>query len=164
MRIGIISDTHNRVGTFQNGLAYFRKNGIDTIFHCGDVTTVETARLMAGFAVHYVYGNADVDAAAIRDLLQSANSASTGGAVFTGPLDGVSIAAAHGHQAGIINELASGGKYDYVFHGHTHYQTDEMVGSTRIINPGALGNAYRASRTLCVLDLQTGLADFLLME
>lgn len=164
MRIGIISDTHNRVGTFKNGLAYFRRNGIETIFHCGDVTTIETARLMTGFTVHYVYGNADVDAVAIRDLLQSANSASTGGPIFTGQLDSVSIAAAHGHQAGIINELAASGKYDYVFHGHTHYQTDEMMGSTRIINPGALGNAYHASRTLCVLDLQTGLADFLLME
>lgn len=160
MRIGILSDTHNRTGSLRNALAYLNANGIDTLFHCGDVTSIETARIMAGFTVHYVFGNADVDPDSIRELLISANPASTGGIIFTGELDGVPVAATHGHLTGQILSLTASGKYKYVFQGHTHFQKDEMIGSTRMINPGALGTFHNGGRTLGVLDLQTGSLEY----
>ncbi|MHB1118622.1 MAG: metallophosphoesterase family protein [Bellilinea sp.] len=160
MQIGILADTHNRNGSLQAALAYLSNNGIETIFHCGDVTSIETARLMVGFTVHYVYGNGDADANAIRDLLISANPASTGGLVFSAELDGVSIAATHGHVTGKVIALAAGGTYTYVFHGHTHVQKDQMIGKTRVINPGSLGSYRYGGRTLCVLDLKTGVSEY----
>lgn len=160
MRIGILSDTHNRTRSLHNALAYLTDAGIDTLFHCGDVTTIETARLMAGFTVHYIYGNADIDPEAIRELLISANPASTGGLVFTGEIDGVPIAASHGHHPEKILPLTAGGKYRYVFQGHTHVQSDKRLGSTRLINPGALGTFHNGGRTLAILDLQTGLLEY----
>lgn len=160
MPIAILSDTHNRSASLRNALAYLTDIGIDTLFHCGDITTIETARLMAGYTVHYVYGNADVDPEAIREILVSANPASTGGLVFTGEIDGIPIAATHGHLTGKILALAAAGKYSYVFQGHTHFQKDEMLGSTRIINPGALGTFHHGGRTLAILDLQTGRLEY----
>jgi len=160
VRIGILADTHNRNSSLQAALAYLSTNGIETIFHCGDITSIETARLMAGFTVHFVYGNGDVDANAIRDLLISANPASTGGLAFSAELDGVAIAATHGHLTGKVIALASNGAYNYVFHGHTHVQKEEMIGRTRIINPGALGSYRYGGRTLCILDLQTGSSEY----
>ncbi len=160
MRIALISDTHNRTGSLRSALAYLSTAGIDTLFHCGDVTTVETARLMAGFTVHYVYGNADIDPEAIRELLISANPSSTGGLVFTGEIDGIPIAASHGHRPEKILPLAAGGAYRYVFRGHTHVQSDEMLGSTRLINPGPLGTYHNGGRTLAILDLHTGSLDY----
>ena len=160
MRIGILSDSHNRIEALTAALDVLRREGIDTLFHCGDVTTLETARLMAGFTVHYVYGNGDADAAEIREMLQNANPNSSGGLVFTGELDGVTIAATHGHLAGKVMALTTSGEYDYVFHGHTHIQKNLMIGRTRIINPGALGGMRNEYRNLCILDLRSGRTDF----
>ncbi len=160
MLIGIVADTHNRNSSLQAALTYLSANGIQTIFHCGDVTSIETARLMVSFTVHYVYGNGDAEAHAIRDLLISANPDSTGGLVFSAELDGVSIAATHGHLTGKVIALAASGAYSYVFHGHTHVQKDEMIGKTRIINPGSLGSNRYGGRTLCILDLKTGASEY----
>jgi putative phosphoesterase len=160
MRIGILSDTHNRKEALGLALAVLRREGIDTLFHCGDVTTLETARLMAGFTVHYVYGNGDADAQEIRQMLQSYNVDSTGGLVFSSELDGVKIAATHGHLAGKVAALVGSGEYDYIFHGHTHIQKDERRGRTRVINPGALGGTRNEGRNLCILDLHSGETDF----
>ncbi len=160
MRIGILSDTHNRKEVLAAALNVLRREGIDTLFHCGDVTTLETARLMAGFTVHYLYGNGDADGPEIREMLQNANPNCTGGLVFSAELDGVKIAATHGHLAGKVMALTASGEYDYVFHGHTHIQKDLMIGRTRIINPGALGGMRNDYRNLCILDLRSGLTDF----
>jgi putative phosphoesterase len=164
MRIAILSDTHNRKEALSAALSFLRRQGIDTLFHCGDVTTLETARLMAGFTVHYVYGNGDADAPEIREMLQAANPESTGGLVFSGELDGVKIAATHGHLAGKVLELTASREYDYVFHGHTHIQKDQIVGGTRIINPGALGGTRNDGRNLCILDLRSGQTDLPLLD
>jgi hypothetical protein len=46
------------------------------------------------------------------------------------------------------------GRYDYIFTGHTHIPSDKKLGTTRVINPGAL---YQANpHTIAVLDLETG--------
>jgi hypothetical protein len=160
VRIGILSDTHNRTGALRNALQTLRNQDIDTLFHCGDVTTLETARLLVGFTVHYVFGNGDVDAREIHNMLTAANPESSGGLVFTGQIDGVRIAATHGHIAGKVIALAASGEVDYVFHGHTHIQKDETLGRTRIINPGALGSNRYGGRCLCILDLKTGQTEY----
>lgn len=160
MQIAIISDTHNRIHALENALTLLRQRKIDILVHCGDVTTIETARRMAGFAVHYVFGNGDDEPEEITRLLTAANPESSGGLVFSGEINGSRIAATHGHLAGKVNALAASGEYDYVFHGHTHIQRDAIVHATRVINPGALGAPRYAGRTLCILDLATGLAEY----
>jgi len=105
VRIGILSDTHNRTGALRSALQTLHNQNIDTLFHCGDVTTLETARLLVGFTVHYVFGNGDVDAREIHNMLTAANPESSGGLVFTGQIDGVRIAATHGHIAGKVIAL-----------------------------------------------------------
>lgn len=160
MRIGILSDTHNRKEAMALALAVLRREGIDTLFHCGDVTTLETARLMVGFTVHYVYGNGDTDALDIHQMLQASNVDCTGGLVFSGEVDGVKIAATHGHLAGKVAALVGSREYDYVFHGHTHIRRNELIGRTRVINPGALGGTRNEGRNLCILDLRSGEIDF----
>lgn len=160
MRIGILSDTHNRREALFLALAVLRREGIDTLFHCGDVTTLETARLMAGFTVHYVFGNGDADAQDIHQMLQAYNVDCTGGLVFSIELDGVKIAATHGHLTGKVAALVASKEYDYVFHGHTHIRRNDLVGRTRVINPGALGGTRNDGRNLCILDLLSGEIDF----
>lgn len=160
MLIGVLSDTHNHTDNLQTALEICRRAGAQTIFHCGDMTTVETARLLDGFNVVFVYGNGDTASGAIREALLGMNSDNFGGLVYTGEVGGVSIAAVHGHLDGVLPELVHSGKYAYVFHGHSHRRKDEWIGQTRVINPGALGGLRVAPRSFCLLNLASGEATF----
>ena len=160
MQIGIISDTHNNTENLQAALQIFKQKAIRTIFHCGDVSRVEVAPLLEGFRVIYLAGNGDLLWGEIRRSLLELNPESFGGLVFSGEIDGVKIAAAHGHVDGVVNGLARSGEYDYVFCGHSHRHKDVQVGKTRLINPGALGGLKIEPRSICLLDLYSGLAEF----
>lgn len=130
MTIGIVSDTHRNTKRPQQALATFHKRGITTVFHLGDVTTPKVVRLFDGFDAYFVYGNADRD----RDAL------------------GAEVASLFGEgRLAERHELAVQGVNLALCHGHT--RRDEMVGSTRVINPGALGGIKWQSRSYAVLEL-----------
>ncbi len=119
----------------------------------------EGRSLSASFDVWLVWGNMD----------RHPELASTALALF-GPgrlkpmqaitLNGARIALTHGDVGERLQALIHAGDsgnrpYDYVIHGHTHNPKDERAGTTRVINPGALGNAAWRSPTYAILDLAT---------
>lgn len=161
MKIGILSDTHNNLTNLQAALNIFQQRGVDTLIHCGDMTEVEIAQAMLGFRVICVFGNGDVASGEIRQVLLAQNPENYAGMQYSGRIDGVRIAATHGHLPGRVEELARSGQYDYVFKGHSHIHKDERVGFTRLINPGALGGLHREPRQVCLLDLESGVAEFI---
>jgi uncharacterized protein len=161
MLLGVLSDTHNNLTALQNALTLFRQRGIDTLVHCGDLTTPETASAMGGFRVIHVVGNGDYLSGEIRQALLYQNPQSFSGLVFRGEVDGVKIGAAHGHIAGQVQELLGSEECGFVFTGHSHRRRDEQVGWARLINPGALGGLRSEDRSVYVLDLQTGEGIFL---
>lgn len=167
MKIGILSDTHNNTRNLQAALDVFEKREIHTLIHCGDLTSVEIAFQLAGWAgqvgcprVICVFGNGDVTSGEIRSVLLAQNSDNYAGMAFTGEIDGVPLAAAHGHVPGTLEELVRSGQYRYVFTGHSHKHDDQRIGATRVINPGALGGLHREPRQVCLLDLETEKAEF----
>ncbi len=156
MRIGVLSDTHNHIGNLLKALRLFKEEGITTLVHCGDMVNVTTAQQMAGFDVIYVNGNMDDSAEAVNDTLWMLNpNNETPGAVYSSKLAGVAIGVTHGHLAGKLEELLRSRRHAFVFTGHTHRQRDEMIGKTRVINPGALGGARYGARTVCLVDLES---------
>lgn len=44
----------------------------------------------------------------------------------------------HGDYSGIVGALVTCGKYDAVFHGHTHQKVNHYHGKTLSLNPGSL--------------------------
>ena len=148
MKIGILSDTHNDVNNLQRALAFFHREGIQTLIHCGDITSPATAVHLKSFTLIYVHGNMDRAHIAIRQTLFDLNPSSVAGNQFT-----------HGHMPGKIESFVKDG-YDYIFHGHTHRHRDEIVGGSRIINPGALGGTQHEPRSICLLDPKTGHCQF----
>jgi putative phosphoesterase len=156
MQIGILSDSHNNTKNLRAALQLFETAGIRTLIHCGDITTAETAREMAGFHVIHVFGNGDLVDGEIRETLRALNPENFSGSSFSGEIDGVRIAAAHGHDLSMLYSLIESGRYQYVFRGHSHRREDTCHGSTRVINPGALGGRNIEERTVYILDLQTG--------
>lgn len=161
MLIGVLSDTHNNIRHTQAALEEFRRRGVTRLFHCGDITGAGTVLHFAGFEVTFVQGNGDYT----QDEIEAALLAIGGQRVllvrWSGTVDGKRIGMAHGDSYGVLYDLIRSGKHDYVFHGHSHRRRDELVGSTRVINPGALGGKHDQSRSVAVIDLARGKVEFI---
>jgi putative phosphoesterase len=156
MKIGILSDTHNQLTNFEKALTLFRRGGVTLVVHCGDLSAPETAGAMHGFQVIHVCGNQDTANGQIRQVLLDMNPKNFSGITYEGEVGGMKIAVTHGNQHLKLRELISSGKFDYVFCGHTHRRSSEKIGSTRVINPGALGGLSVEERSVYILDLESG--------
>jgi predicted phosphodiesterase len=106
-----------------------------------------------------VFGNIDKKRSLLAHAVKAASSSQTIGIVYQETLSGVRIGACHGHESDVLEAMIQCGDYDLVFHGHFHVRKDEMIESTRVISPGALGGTYHEPRSVCVYDLENGLAD-----
>ncbi len=156
MKIGVLSDSHENVGNLEIALAAYRGEGIIQVIHCGDMTTAATAHSLDGFEVVYVDGNMDQGLPDIYRTLRDLNSHSVVLPTYEGVLEGVSIGVTHGDNENELRRLIDSGMHQYVFHGHTHRRRDDMQGTTRIYNPGALGGLQFESRSYSIVDLETG--------
>ncbi len=155
--LGILSDSHNNETNLLRALDVFRAAGVETIIHCGDLTHPDTARLLDGFRVILTFGNGDLAESEIINTLKYYRADNYAAYTFTGEIDGVMVAAAHGHEASRLQALVQAGKYAYVFRGHSHLAEDRSYpNGTRLINPGALGGLKREARQCALLDLASG--------
>ena len=63
MKVGVISDTHDRLPTFRRAIAMFKRLRVEAIFHAGDFVAPFAARLVApdslGLPLYCIYGNND---------------------------------------------------------------------------------------------------------
>ena len=152
MKVGIISDTHDHAERVGLALQIFRDQGVETIVHCGDMTSGETAKLFRGIPTHAVLGNCDMDEYALAMAVGNTGGQFHG---LSGQLliDDLKIAWTHGHEKRLLQHLQSSGKWDFVFHGHTHARHRELVGRTTVINPGAIQRV--GIPTIGILDTKT---------
>lgn len=147
MRIGIVSDTHDRVlPALHVALA-----GVDEILHAGDIASVEALAEIETIApVIAVAGNMDDSALAHRlpaeTLLER---------------DGVRIALVHGHRVGhasvddLVDRYDGSRAVDLVVWGHIHEPVSEERAGVRYFNPGTAGG-IGASPTCGLLTVERG--------
>jgi putative phosphoesterase len=173
MRVGIVSDTHDRANTVNAAVRLLRERGVEIVLHCGDIETTETVRLFAEFQTHFVLGNWDGDwitgvncgwaprapDGRKRDATRLRLAMAENGARLHEPwgdleVDGRQIAWVHGNDRALLKELEQSGCYDYLFYGHTHTAERHRTGRTHVINPGALFKVHPL--TFAVLDLHSG--------
>jgi len=144
--LGILSDSHGRTSITRQAVAALREGGANLLLHLGDVETEEVIDELAVMPARIVFGNCDWDAAALGRYARSL------GIEVDHPagrieVDGRQVAFTHGHLQEWM-ESALQEQVDYLLHGHTHVVRDETVGSTRLINPGALFRARRYTAAL----------------
>jgi len=161
VKIGILSDTHNREHNVEIALAAFRERGIATLIHCGDVTSAETVLLFAGWEVTFVLGNGDLNRS---DLIAATRMIGVPPPLPTCSveIDGHRIGVTHGHDYRLLSGLVSSGRYATVCHGHTHRRRNEWRDGyqVRLINPGALGGSKYETRSVALLDVENGAVEF----
>jgi putative phosphoesterase len=158
--IGILSDTHDRVDAMAAGVALLREAGAEFFVHCGDVGSERVLDHLAGLPSAFVFGNTDWDRAALARYAESIGVACHG-ALADLELGGKKVAVTHGDDFRLKQRILSDKRHDYLLQGHTHVRADERVGTTRVINPGALHRAKE--KTVAVLDTATDTVRFLVV-
>jgi putative phosphoesterase len=153
MKLGILSDTHDRFDTVRLALEQFRQRSVEMILHCGDIESADTVRLFAGTPTHFVFGNCDWQPEKLRYAIAEV------GATLHEPFGELEvcdkkIGFVHSHIRALFQELQSADRFDYLFYGHTHVAEQHQVGKTLVVNPGALQRAR--DKTCAVLDVTTG--------
>src|SRR5262249_13724577 len=153
MKVGIVSDTHDRFENISAALIEFRERGVELVAHCGDIESADAVRLFAEIPTHFVFGNCDWQPDRLRYAITDI------GATLHEPfgelkLDGTAIAWVHSHDKRLFQSLSASGRFDYLFYGHTHVAEQHLSGKTLVVNPGALHRVRE--KTCVVLDLKTG--------
>jgi putative phosphoesterase len=161
VKIGILSDTHNFQKNTEAALAVLRARGINTVIHCGDITSPEIVHLFAGWDVTFVLGNMDSSHTGLIDATRRIGAPPPKRSQEI-EVAGKWIAACHGHDHSLLFRLMISGKYAYVCHGHTHKRRDEYRSdyNVRLINPGALGGSQSQTRSIGILDVRADRVEF----
>lgn len=124
--IGLISDTHGLV----RPECFAALEGVDLIFHAGDVGGREVLRILSTIApVQAVFGNTDPPGD--PDLV----------AQFEELVGGVRVHVSHGHELGSPTPARLLQRYEaeVVVYGHTHKPLIEWSDGRLVVNPGAAG-------------------------
>ncbi len=149
MRIGVISDTHGFLRREVFGIF----EGVDHIFHAGDVGSAEILTELEAIApVTAVWGN--TDPMELRARLPR---------VAAFELEGFNVVVTHGDQVEPLTPEALHAAFpdaELIVHGHTHRKLLATVDLTvTVLNPGAAGRQRLRDGLPCVaiLELEPGI-------
>lgn len=147
MKLGIISDSHDRIDRVGAALDLFRAHQVERLIHCGDITGADAVRAFTGWQVDFVLGNCDWQPARLAEAIIQV------GCVLHdrfGELEiaDQQIAWIHSDNAELFNALENANHYDYLFYGHTHEAEQHRTGKTTVCNPGAL---HRVKTPSCAI-------------
>lgn len=155
--IGIISDTHEDVRMICKAVKVLKERAPGLVIHCGDIISPPVLEHFSGLPLRLVFGNNDGERSGLKQKCAELNFIEIDDTLIFNHA-GKSFFVNHGTRSSVINTAANSQQYDYVLHGHTHQARNELVGRTRVINPGALFSAE--SYSIAFLEPVTGAVEF----
>lgn len=152
MRIGVVSDTHNRLPSVARIVELFNAAAVARVIHTGDITQARTLRAFAALAapLQGVFGNNDE-----RQPLRAA-AAELGFELSEGALD-LTLA---GRRIVVVHDPrdldgALRPEHEVALHGHDHRHAVERTGRCLRFNPGECAGHLVGHNAVGVLDLAT---------
>ena len=155
MRIGIISDTHDRLAAIDLAFDFFVSRRVDLVVHCGDWKSLSRLeRFLAdatkhGLPVRGVLGNNDKDP---DSFIKMASTFIGDYILKEGVLeieldDDSRLAVYHGHHAPTLRKVLANDAYSIVMLGHTHKPKIVTHENKLVINPGSTAFSIPRSKT-----------------
>ncbi len=149
MRIGVISDSHDRLDYLREAISILKSENISTLIHLGDYVSPFTIPLLDIDNVMGVFGNNDGD-----KLLLQKKANENGIKLQRGPafieLDGRKIAFMH--EPYDIKAFRKSNLYDIILYGHTHEKS--IIENPLTVNPGELCGWLTNTGTFAIIDLE----------
>lgn len=155
MKIGLISDTHDRLPTLRSALRVFDQASVQTLLHAGDLIAPFAAQALAAHpaTLHVVYGNNDGERVGLRRVLPG---------IQDGPLR-LELA---GRRI-LLHHFADWCRPDqieqaeFIITGHTHRHGVETRAGRCFVNPGECCGWVTGTAHVALLDLASGEVEFI---
>ncbi len=164
MQIAIISDTHDNIPNIKKALDYIAGQGVTTLLHCGDTSTLETITFIRNNFTGDIYAtlgndeknpeNRKVETKEFKNFTQFEG---------VGEIELAGKKIAFVHYPDTATTLAHSGKYDAVFYGHTHLPWEKHIGACHLLNPGNLAGV-RTPAAFALYDLGRMLARLVVLS
>jgi len=150
MLVGVLSDTHGHQPFTREAARLFESLGVVRLLHCGDIGSTEIVEILERWPVDYVLGNVDDNRQELEATIDRVGQTYHGRYAELELAD-FRVAILHGDDTRLLQRTIEDGAHPLVCHGHTHVRRLEQVGSTLVLNPGAV---YRANpRSIAVVRL-----------
>ena len=150
MKIGIISDTHDRMDEIRKAFNVFKKLEIELIIHLGDYVAPFTAKPFVDSGINFlgIFGNNDGEKFGLIKAFSPAGKIHN--PPFETTLDNKNFLLLHDPVT--LEAYIKSQKYDYILYGHLHKKHNEVSGKTRILNPGEACGIISGSSSIAYID------------
>jgi hypothetical protein len=161
MRIGVLSDTHDRVPAVEEFLREFAQRGATLVLHAGDYCSPFSLRPFRGAAMPLlgVFGRNDGDHAGLD---AAAAALPAGGELYAGPhsveVDGHTVLLVHDPADVPTRSLEA---HTVVVYGCSHEAEMSERGGALLVNPGEACGWLHGTPQAAVLDLDARRVEFL---
>jgi len=165
MKIGIMSDTHDRLPLINRAVERLNDENVGSVLHAGDYSAPFVASRFKPLKAKLVgvFGNNDAEKGLLRQKFHDIGAQIRG--IFAEVRVGnLKIALLHGEETELLDSLVNANSYDVVIHGHTHEAIIRRQGKTLVVNPGEVCGYLSNRATIAVLDTETMDARVILLE
>jgi hypothetical protein len=144
MKIGIVSDSHDRADLLAQAVRAAGAEGASLIVHCGDLIGAQTLKpsMRMGIPIHVIHGNNLGDSIAMHALSRGSDGlVQYHGSDARLDFEGRKVFVVHYHDYGYA--MACTGDWDLVCCGHSHEANIRRVSTVKgtqswLINPGTI--------------------------
>ncbi|MBS7656709.1 MAG: metallophosphoesterase [Candidatus Bathyarchaeia archaeon] len=156
MKIGLVSDTHDRLPFIDRAVRKLNDEGVDLVLHAGDYSAPFAALRFSSLKSQMigVFGNNDAE----KELLQK-NFEKIGknvrGKFAEVKVENLKIALLHGEEIDLLESIINTSAFDIVVHGHTHQASIHKQNGTLIVNPGEACGYLTENATIGILYTDT---------
>ncbi len=158
MRIGVLSDTHDRLPCIDSAIALFQKRDVEMVIHAGDLVAPFAARRLLAWTgpLQVIYGNNDGEREGLKRILPQ---------IQDGPLwieaGGKRILVHHYTEWCTPADVAGA---DIIITGHTHEVVNERQRDKLLLNPGECCGWLTGKCTVAILDTDALSAEIIEVE
>jgi len=156
MRIGIISDTHDRLPFIDKAVRKMNEEEVELVLHAGDYSAPFAAYRFKPLKAKMigVFGNNDAEKELLRRNFNEIGIEIRGRFAEI-QVDGLKIALLHGEETELLRSLLNSRSYNVVVYGHTHRSEVKRENGVLAINPGEACGYLSGKATIGVLDTST---------
>ncbi|MGQ9514745.1 MAG: metallophosphoesterase [Thermoproteota archaeon] len=153
MKLGIMSDTHDRLELIERAVEVLNKERVDLVLHAGDFVSPFTAEKYRDLKAKIlgVFGNNDGDKAFLRKKFSEIGAEIKDHFAFI-DADGTKIGLMHGDDQALLDFLCGTGSLDILIYGHTHRASIDRKGKVLLINSGEVCGYLTSRATIAILD------------
>lgn len=155
MKIGLISDSHDRIPYIEKAVEIFNASNLDVVLHCGDFVSpfslVPFQKLKA--PLYAVFGNNDGERNGLATIFSN-NGWILNDRPWHLELNGKKIQMLH--EPAKLDSFIMNGEMDLIVFGHTHEKHFQKNNGVMVVNPGECCGWVKGTASISLINMDLG--------